>query len=253
MNVSRIMAGILCLLLATIGCRDNNEIHGKNGAAVQQRARDVSQTREVDRSREAIAQFRSRVQSLTSMLDAKEDELRKLAQELYKEATADSAANIYETLSTVYIEAVTNISFDIEHDVKGGEKEHDRLYARLRNQWHINEWAAFTVFLRNPEKLEGWDVLLAVILKEREAAVAAESTMQGLDVNDRRQLTRYWRLEHFKREMSIKEDSQSRLIKHFYHSMRHRLTPEQRANVVSRIKAILGRLPAEMECDLPTN
>ncbi len=242
----------ICLIAVVVGCRDGRERSDiKSNVAMPHHEQVTSQKEENDDSRNAIEKFKTRVQQLAGMLDARGCDSYSLAYDLCKEATADSQTNLYEILSGIYVKAATNISFDIEHDAQGEEKEHNRLEVRLRNQWNISQWAALTIFFRNPEKIEGWNILLDVILKERKAATAADSAMPALNLNDRRQSTQYRRLEHFKKEMGLEEDSQLRRINHIYHSISHRLTLEQRAAIVSHVKSVLGKLPSEMEKDLP--
>ena len=236
----------LCMSSAIVGCSDDNRIP-------EQREQAESQVGEADKPREVIAQFRSRVQQLTGMLDAGESRTRRLACDLCKEITSTSATNIYETLTDIYVQAVKNISFDIDHDAQGGAEELNRLDARLRNLWSITEGAARAALYKKTESIEGWEMLSDVLLKQRQAASVAENAMSELDMNDQSQLSQRRRLEHFKKEMESFEGVRLRQIGRTYEAVRHRLTPEQRARIVSRIKAVLGRLPDEMKCDLPTN
>jgi hypothetical protein len=242
-DVLRIFA--LCTFSAIVGCRDDNGIP-------EQREQPESQAEKPAGSSEVIAQFRSRVKQLTGMLDAGESRTRWLAYDLCKETTASTATNIYETLTDIYVKAAKNISFDIEHDAQGGAEELSRLDARLRNLWSITEWAVRAVFYKKPESMEGWEMLSDVLLKHRKAASWADSAMSRLDMNERRQFMQHRRLGHFKREMETFESIRLRQIGWTYESLRHRLTPEQRASIVHHMKSVLGRLPDEMKRDMPS-
>ena len=195
--------------------------------------------------------FRQEVTGLARRIDTDEYHFRQSANALFKTITGTSIPECRDELACIYAQTVRTIQFDVENMAKGDEKENSRLDSRLRNLWNISEWAAHSIFLRHPESLEGWNLLINVVLKYREAATVAGKAMEGLDVNNSIQHRKHRRYFMFKREMMSMSEAYTCTIGWMYEACRQRLTPQQRQNICREIKAKLGELPPEMTKDEP--
>ena len=171
--------------------------------------------------------------------------------------TVSAKGECYATLCTIlepekfHCERVTKIDFGLDANEAGGVGMLLELHIAPRTVSF--EGAARAALYKKPKSMEGWEMLSDVLLKHRKAASEAESAMLKLDMNDRSQHSQHRRLELFKKEMEAFEGVRFKQIGRTYEAIRHRLTPEQRASIVSRIKAVLGSLPDDMKCDLPTS
>ena len=193
--------------------------------------------------------FRQKVVRLVGQIDSGEYRFKESAYALFKDVTGDAAIECYEDLADIYVQAVKGLNFEIEKAAMGDEKESACLDSRLRNLWSITQWAASAVFYHHPESMEGWNLLIDVVLKYRRAASAAGMAMERLDANNPLQRRQYRRHFLFKREMTTMAEVNICTIRVMYEGCRHRLTPQQRKDVCSKVRTALGELPPEMAKD----
>jgi len=194
-------------------------------------------------------QVQQKILRLMEQIDSDEGRVSKSAHGLYVEITSVELAECYDDLARIYLHKIKDLHFDVMKDAMGDEKENNRLDSRLRNLWSISESAAATVLHRHPASLEGWDLLINVILKYREAAVAAGRAMERLDVKNPIQCRKHRRYSLFKREMMSMSEAYTCTIGWMYEACRHRLTPQQRKSVCHKVRTALGELPSEMAKD----
>ena len=208
-----------------------------------------SSTGDVAAEQAFVEHFRQEVTCLARRIDADEGRFRQSAYELFTATTGNAAAECRSELASIYAQTVRNIQFDIENAAMGDEKENSRLDSRLRNLWNISEYAVHSIFYRHPESLEGWKLLVNVVLKYRKAADAAGKAMEELDAGNLIQRRKHRRYFLFKREMISMSETYTCTIGWMYEACRHRLTPQQRKEVCRKVRTALGELPSEMAKD----
>ena len=221
------------LTLATAGCGEGGE----------------SLPRSVTTEHTPKERFRQKVLQLAGQIDSDEYRFKESAYALFKDVTGDAAIECYEDLADIYVQAVKGLNFEIEKAAMGDEKESACLDSRLRNLWSITQWAASAVFYHHPESMEGWNLLIDVVLKYRRAASAAGMAMERLDADNPLQRRQYRRHFLFKREMTAMAEVNICTIRVMYEGCRHRLTPQQRKSVCHKVRTALGELPSEMAKD----
>lgn len=221
------------LVLAQVGCGDAGE----------------SLPEDVPVERKFVEQFQEKVLRLTEQIDSSEDHVYRTAHKLFVEATSDAATESYEDLARIYIQAAKDVYFDIAEGAMGDEKANNRLDSRLRNFRAVAESAAATILHRHPESVDGWNLLVSIVIKYKKAAAAAERAMNGFDVSNATQRRQHRRYFLFKREMLAMAEVGICTIGTIYEGYRHRLSREQRNATIRDVEASLGTLPAEMAKD----
>ena len=116
---------------------------------------------------------------------------------------------------------------------------------RLRNSWHLAEWGTAVPFDFAPANSEGWDFLIAGVLRWRNALAMTDKKVHQDSV------TVQWRkrLSAFKRHLSSMYESKFWGLGKTYWSLRHRMSIKQRQEVRKKVMEALGALPPDMAKD----
>ena len=145
----------------------------------------------------------------------------------------------------VYTNAIKNISVEVSLDSLNDEAGLNGIDVRLRNSWHLAEWGTAVLFDFDPANSEGWDFLIAGVLRWRNALAMTDKKVHQDSV------TVQWRkrLSAFKRHLSSMYESKFWGLGKTYWSLRHRMSIKQRQEVRKKVMEALGALPPDMAKD----
>ena len=194
---------------------------------------------------QAEISFRHKIETLVERLDGKENVFRKTAYGLCCDIREESQLDVRRRLLAVYTNAIKNISVEVSLDSLNDEAGLNGIDVRLRNSWHLAEWGTAVLFDFAPANSEGWDFLIAGVLRWRNALAMTDKKVHQDSV------TVQWRkrLSAFKRHLSSMYESKFWGLGKTYWSLRHRMSIKQRQEVRKKVMEALGALPPDMAKD----
>ena len=171
------LRAFLLSVLAFVGC-------GRRSGIIEEPSDKGIVTTEC--SPQKTAAFASKVETLVSQLDAKEDSVRKSAYELCCEIRAEPSREIRLQLLSLYTNAIHRMSIGIDGCNLDDKSSVNRLDTRLRNNWHIAEWASAALFDETPGDLQGWGFLVSGVRNYQNAIAVIEAHIKN--TSDKRRL-----------------------------------------------------------------
>lgn len=231
-RVCMFLSGLYLSILACAGC-------GRRGGTVEEPSNEGIITTECSPQKTEI--FASKVEVLVSQLDAKEDLVRKSAYELCCEIRAEPSREVRLQLLSLYTNAIHRMSIGIDGCNLDDKSSVSRLDTRLRNNWHIAEWASAALFDETPGDLQGWGILVSGVRNYQSAIAVIETHIKN--TSDKRRLQR---LGTFKRHLSITLESKVWTLGKIYQSQRNKMTSKQRDSIRQLVSETLGIVPPEL-------
>lgn len=231
-RISMFLRAFLLTVLAFAGC-------GRRGDIVEEPSDKGIVTTECSPQKTEV--FASKVETLVSQLDAKEDSVRNSAYELCCEIRAEPSREIRLQLLSLYTNAIHRMSIGIDGCNLDDKSSVSRLDTRLRNNWHVAEWTSAALFDEAPGELQGWAILVSGIKNYQNIIAVIETHIKN--TSEKRQLQR---LVTFKRHLSITLESKVWTLGKIYQSQRNKMTSKQRDSVRQLVSEALGIVPTEL-------